>query len=50
MPFDEESQIFRHQRHLHPQCFHAVANITQVMFANGERLYYLDDTMLNNLP
>ena len=48
--FSVLNQVFRHQRHLHPQCVHAVANITQVMIANGERLYYLDDTILNNLP
>ena len=40
------SQKFRHDRGLHPQCFHAVANLTQLMIANGERLFEIDDEML----
>lgn len=42
-------QKFRHQRHLHPQCLHAVANLTQLMIANGERLYSLDISIRNSL-
>lgn len=30
---------FRHDVYLHPRCFHAVANITQLMLTNGEPLY-----------
>lgn len=44
--FSVLNQKFRHQRHLHPQCLHAVANLTQLMIANGERLYDLDDSIL----
>ena len=40
------SQRFRHDRHLHPPCFHAVANLTQLMIANGEKLYELSDEEL----
>jgi hypothetical protein len=30
---------FRHELNKHPTCFHAVANITQMMIMNGEPLY-----------
>ena len=41
------SQRFRHDRRLHPPCFHAVANMTQLMIAHGEKLYDLDDELIN---
>jgi hypothetical protein len=30
---------FRHELHLHPRCFHAVVNLTQLMIENGEPLF-----------
>ena len=39
-------QKFRHNRSLHPQCFYAVANLTQFMIANGESLFEIDDEIL----
>ena len=35
------SKRFRHSIHLHPMCFMAVVNITQIMIELGERLYQL---------
>ncbi len=35
-------RIFRHDVTLHPICFHAVVNITQLSIENGENLYMLD--------
>ncbi|KAF0738930.1 hypothetical protein Ae201684_005301 [Aphanomyces euteiches] len=31
--------VFRHQLYLHPICFHAVVNLTQLMIELGEELY-----------
>lgn len=36
---------FRHDVHLHSACFHAVANLTQLMIENGEELF-----QINHLP
>ncbi len=35
-------QHFRHELSLHSSCFHAVANITEVMIQNGEPLFGVD--------
>lgn len=37
--FQVLKQAFRHDLAKHPMCFHAVANITQIKFENGEPLY-----------
>jgi hypothetical protein len=37
--FSVLTQAFRHRIDLHPLCFHAIANVTQLMIANGEPLY-----------
>ncbi|KAG9404512.1 hypothetical protein AC1031_004720 [Aphanomyces cochlioides] len=36
--------IFRHRLTLHPTCFHAVVNLTQIMIENGEPLYSVFET------
>jgi hypothetical protein len=33
---------FRHELTLHPKCFYAVANITQLMLVNGEPLFHVE--------
>lgn len=33
------SQRFRHSLHLHPKCFHAIVNLTQIAIENGEFIY-----------
>lgn len=37
--FSVLSHVFRHKLHLHPRCFHAVANLTQIMIQNDEPLF-----------
>lgn len=37
--FSVLTKPFRHRLNLHPICFHAIANITQLMILNGEPLY-----------
>lgn len=37
--FNVLNTAFRHNRELHPRCFHAIANITQLMLENGEPLF-----------
>lgn len=36
------TNAFRHDLDLHYKCFHAVANITQLMIENDEPLYQVD--------
>ncbi|ETV85559.1 hypothetical protein H257_03267 [Aphanomyces astaci] len=37
--FSVLSRVFRYSIDLHPKCFHAVANLTQLSMENGEPLY-----------
>lgn len=44
------NERFRHRVILHPLCFRAVANLTQLMIMLGEELYQVDiDTLLNGV-
>ncbi len=40
--FSVIDERFRHELSLHSTCFHAVANLTQVMIQNGEPLFGVD--------
>lgn len=36
------SHRFRHAPYLHPRCFHACVNMTQLLIDNGEKLYQIE--------